>query len=468
MYKYLLVLLVFIPLAGFNQLTNEEVTAPDGTYIPFLRFLPADYLTGSHPVIIYLSGQGETRNSGRTQIDSSQLKKLKNNGIPKLLVNGATMEFNVKGQDYSFIVLAPQKYSQTYMHPRLGLVETPWEDIYVEEMIKYAKTLPGANSNQIFITGLSLGAGGAWDYPASSVTNASKILGIAPVSGIPNISAKSPTRCNIKTGGTDIFAFHGFGDPYIHIDSVMEALTYVKDTCTGTAVDVRLKAFTEYGINGHDSRTWDAAYDTSHKYSDTTMYEWMIMRTLVAAGPLPVEMVFLKGKNLAEINILTWATDREVNFQKFEIFRSQDGKEFAYIGSVNALLSNQQTKEYTFKDTKAPKGLSHYKIKQIDKDGSFKYSKVISIENQNRSYSFEKYPNPVKDDLNFTIEGNLFGAIEISILDLKGNLVKKMTARKDQASWKGFIDVSSLSKGMYMLQLKASDGKKEVSSFIKN
>jgi hypothetical protein len=107
-------------------------------------------------------------------------------------------------------------------------------------------------------------------------------------------------------------------------------------------------------------------------------------------------------------------------------------------------------------------------LRQVDKDGKATLSRVITVQNKNQVFVVEKYPNPVTDRLNVTIEGSIFGPIELQVLDMKGNLVKKVMVRKEQANWKGFIDVNELAKGVYMFHLKAADGKKEVSSFIKN
>jgi hypothetical protein len=198
------------------------------------------------------------------------------------------------------------------------------------------------------------------------------------------------------------------------------------------------------------------------------MYRWMINIVRAPEAGLPVNLLYFKGKNLNDDNILQWSTTREVNADRFEILRSADGKKFTLIGTVKTGSNTSADKLYSFKDNTAPKGTSHYQLRQVDHDGKSVLSRVVAIDNRNQAFVIEKYPNPVIDRLNLEMEGSLFGQIDVQILDLKGNLVKRMSVRKDQNSWKGFMDVAHLSKGMYILQIKSSDGKKEISSFIKN
>jgi dienelactone hydrolase len=480
MKRTLLFLFFALPLFLLGQPQPQSYTTQSLTYkgngIGFYQYLPPGYdPTGAkiYPVIIYFHGQQWVRKGSNL---TAELYLVNNDGLPKHLDTGATMSFSTSyGQD-AFIVLIPQKkYDPEPVPGQTYTQEKQWDQYYVDAMINYAQTSLRADLRRVFLTGSSLGAGITWDYSSFNDTTAAKIAGIVPVSGQPvyayDSSASGGTMaalCNIPEHGIAARAYHGAGDPVIPLANVIRAQRHINDTCPDypTKVDAQVKSISG---QGHAPQFWDLVYDPNYNRNDTSlnMYQWMLEMTSAVGAALPVELDFVKGKNLSEANILEWATSQEESFQRFEVLRSQDGRDYLVIGSINAQGGTHGVKQYSYKDIRAPKGLSHYRLKMIDKDGSFRLSRVISIDNQNRSYTIEKYPNPVLQDLNLVIEGSMFGNIDIAILDLKGNVIRKQQFRKEQARWQGKVNVDALTKGVYILQIQSADGKKDISTFVK-
>ena len=62
------------------------------------------------------------------------------------------------GKTESFVVMSPQ-LSKKY---------SAWQPFYTDEMIKYAKANLNIDPNRIFVTGLSMGGGGTWNFASSS------------------------------------------------------------------------------------------------------------------------------------------------------------------------------------------------------------------------------------------------------------------------------------------------------------
>jgi len=463
-----------------NRVPNSQYPAGGGE-IPFLKFLPPDYsATGTRkfPLIIFLHGQGET-GYGNHNPDPSQddIIRLTSVALPMYLKNpNATMQFpDEHGMIQSFVVLVPQKHKDV-----IGGFENQWPAYYVDAMLDYARdNIPNIDPNRVFLTGLSVGAGLVWDYPAMSDANARKIAGIVPVSGNPVLSYHETAPgvadlCNIAENQVRSRGYHGFigidtdgdsTDGLIKVDSPRRAQVHLNDTCIAPE-----KFFSELIIvpgATHNANFWNQVYDTAYGGSnpDLNMYRWMASITR-ASLTLPVELVYFKGKSFNNQNVLTWSTSSEVNFQRFEVLRSTDGSDFQVIGSVNA-LAGARDKEYTYTDNLAPSGISHYKLKQIDKDGGYKLTSVVSVTKKGQAFAIEHFPNPVRSKLNITIEGKLFGTVELAVLDVKGNFVRRQTINKEQNSWKGYIDVQGLAKGVYILQLKGNNGESQVSRFIK-
>jgi len=497
---FTLTLLVFALVTSAQlhaRYTLHRIAVPEYTYgnggLPFLQFLPPDYSTSGtrkFPLIIFLHGQGETGYGFPDDIT-----RLTNVGLPKYLTNpNATMQFpDEHGTIQSFVVLVPQKHKETNYCPPgkvcppncsltspdcTPLFEAQWPAYYIDAMINYARdNIPNIDPNRIFLTGLSLGAGIVWDYPSMSDANARKIAGIVPVSGNPVLAYHKTggvaDLCNIAENQVRSRGYHGFAgidpegdstDGGIKIDSPRRAQVHLNDTCPAPG-----KPYSELLISpgGHNDAFWNMIYDTAYGGTNPNlnMYRWMASISR-ASLTLPIELVYFKGKSFNNENVLNWATSKEMNFQRFEILRSGDGKEFKVIGSVNARDGSQQN-DYSFTDNAAPGGLSHYKLKPIDKDGSYKFTSVVSLSKRSQAFAVEQYPNPAREKLNLNIEGKIFGGIEIVVLDLKGNIMLRRTVSKEQATWKGFINIQGLANGVYMLQVKGANGDMQLSRFVK-
>jgi predicted peptidase len=213
--------------------------------IGFLEARPDNYGKEKHPVIIFLHGTDE-RGNGR-----SELYKVATNGIPAITKN-KSLSFNGS----SFIVLSPQ------LDKKFG----DWQFFYIDEMLKYAKTL-SVDSNRIYLTGLSLGGGGVLAYASASLTNAGNFAAIVPVCAVCFYDYQK--LVNIARAGTPLWGFVGAADKT------------VKPLCTTQAVDAINHAKpavaakkTVYKNVGHNA--WDRAYDPTHKYQSPNVYEWML------------------------------------------------------------------------------------------------------------------------------------------------------------------------------------------------
>ena len=181
---------------------------------------------------------------------------------------------------------------------------------------------------------------------------------------------------------------------------------------------------------------------------------------------LPVTITYFKGKNLGNKNILNWGTSAELNNDHFEIRRSSDGNHFTTTGTVYSRQTGGSV-DYTYEDLNALKGISFYQLKQVDKDGTATLSKIISLNNTNRIFAIEKYPNPVHNLLNISIEGNIQGKVIVAISDMQGRLVSTTAWNKDQSLIQKQVNVTALQSGIYQLIISFADGKKEINSFVK-
>ena len=146
--------------------------------------------------------------------------------------------------------------------------------------------------------------------------------------------------------------------------------------------------------------------------------------------------------------MLQWKTTNEINTSHFEVQRSKDGINFTKIGMVQA-ANITGINNYFFTDAAPLLGNNYYRLKQIDMDGRFTYSKIVTITFQSIINSLIIYPNPVVDwlYLQYPITTEM---VALQILDNKGAVVKTATL---QGVGTQKVLVQTLSKGMYWVRL---------------
>ncbi len=248
----LLLILVINSLITHAQLTPKSVNSDKGD-IGFYEFKPSGYKADStynYPLLIFLHGIGERGNG------TSELHMALNSSFAKMLVKGATMKFTVNGRQHAFLVLIPQM-SKDYVN---------WQNFYVDAMIDYAKKNLKIDTNKIFVSGWSLGGGGAWKYATASLENASKLAAIIPVSPAPDYT----DLCNLARGKVAVWAHHAKDDASV-------PLHYTEDAITGinACAPVIPALITYYPFGGHPYVA-DHAYDTLNNLEYPNMFQWMI------------------------------------------------------------------------------------------------------------------------------------------------------------------------------------------------
>lgn len=140
--------------------------------------------------------------------------------------------------------------------------------------------------------------------------------------------------------------------------------------------------------------------------------------------PLPVDLIYFNG--VAEENKvnLTWATAVEINNAYFEIQRSSNGLDFEAIGNVAGNGNSNEILSYDFTDKNPYLGLSYYRLRQVDFDGSEELHGIIQIQNnfERAGINAFPYPNPATiDNLNIRIiSGDDHSKINVKITDMTG------------------------------------------------
>lgn len=167
---------------------------------------------------------------------------------------------------------------------------------------------------------------------------------------------------------------------------------------------------------------------------------------------LPLKWIDFTAIVCSEKICLRWTTQNEYNTSHFEIERSNDGTHFKRIHTITSKnTSGKITYEYADAFT-GPK-LVFYRIKQIDRDGKFSYSKVISA-SRIGDYFIGIHPNPANDY--FVLQGNSH-PVKIILYNSLGIIMGQWNGIKEGAS----IYIGNLKPGVYITRIigKNNEGK---------
>ena len=173
---------------------------------------------------------------------------------------------------------------------------------------------------------------------------------------------------------------------------------------------------------------------------------------------LPVTLAAFKVTKEAQAALLAWSTTEETNADRFVIERSADAKSWQLLGEQTAQNRGKETNAYSFVDAYPVAGINYYRLKMIDRDGTYSYSRVRSISFDQTRVQVVVYPNPVSERLYLKDAGGKTlpdGYVAgLSVVDTKGATVIKST---DPVS-SGGLDLRHLQTGMYVVVISLTDG----------
>lgn len=178
-------------------------------------------------------------------------------------------------------------------------------------------------------------------------------------------------------------------------------------------------------------------------------------------SPLPIELIHFTAEPTSERHVrCSWTTATELNNDHFTIERSRDGLRFEAIGTMPGAGTSLAPRDYEWPDRMPHAGLSYYRLRQTDHDGSNTLSQVVPVLLDAQGPVIAVFPNP--NNGTFTIvRGEAEDVLHLELLDASGRMVRQwlMPQGLDRES----ITMDGAS-GLYMLrwnggQLRVSVGR---------
>ena len=210
------------------------------------------------------------------------------------------------------------------------------------------------------------------------------------------------------------------------------------------------------------------AYDGSGGMHNTKFAIDVLTKSILAIGGyIPVQMTSFTAEASGNVVVLNWQTSTEKNNRGFDVER-KIGNSFVKIAFVSGAGTTTEVKNYAYTDKlNQYTGTVTYRLKQIDLDGTYKYSKEVEVELEGpASYQIsQNYPNPFNPATKFSYSLPVDSKVKVQIYSISGELVKELvntdqTAGVYEIEFSTTSSVKNLSSGVYFysIQAVAADG----------
>ena len=167
---------------------------------------------------------------------------------------------------------------------------------------------------------------------------------------------------------------------------------------------------------------------------------------------------------------LTWVMENETNCKWFVIERAGDKGGYDSISVVDGLNNNNST-TYTFEDESMVIGNNYYRLRQVDRDGVVRYSKIVTLYKNAPAASTTTmgiYPNPATSTINYTVASTTSQQVIVQVFDISGVVLLTTQQQLYAGNNQQTVALSSLKNGNYFLRVTNREGSTQyVQPFVK-
>ncbi|GGN12548.1 hypothetical protein GCM10010967_55760 [Dyadobacter beijingensis] len=209
---------------------------------------------------------------------------------------------------------------------------------------------------------------------------------------------------------------------------------------------------------GYVKTSFDYAYVDADGMTDPTPATY----TLTWEGALPVTLVSFEATAQENMVRLSWKTAEETNASHFDVERSTDARNWNKIAETAATGDSRESNSYTAIDEAPLSGINYYRLKTVDRDNTFAYSRAISVKLGTAGIGARIYPNPASHVLQINgIDPKLVS--RISLTNTNGQVVAQYNGVPENG-----IDLGGLAGGMYLVKIVTKDGAQVVRKVVVN
>ncbi len=178
-----------------------------------------------------------------------------------------------------------------------------------------------------------------------------------------------------------------------------------------------------------------------------------------AGATLSVKVTDFSGKNQNGSDHLSWTSLNESSVSRYEVESGNDGILFAKVGEVVATSNSASFHNYSFVQHNVNNKLNFYRLKVINTDGTFFYSKTISLSNNFNASQLSAYPVPFSSKINVVIKSNKTEVVLFRIINNEGKIISVQSATLNNGMNNiSFTGLEKNAPGKYYIEMKNAEG----------
>ena len=208
---------------------------------------------------------------------------------------------------------------------------------------------------------------------------------------------------------------------------------------------------------GNNSTTGDTA-SGSITVNSVSSFSPFTLASINRDNPLPVELITFEAQANNNMVDLLWTTASEINNDYFVIESSSDGIEFNEVTEIVGAGNSNVEINYSAIDYNPYNGISYYRLKQVDFDGTMAYSKIRMVNFNNTSdknIEMAIYPNPARPNTSITISlSEITEQTVLSIHTVSGQVIISNYPVTDKYTK---LDGDLFKPGIYVISIQDRD-----------
>lgn len=181
---------------------------------------------------------------------------------------------------------------------------------------------------------------------------------------------------------------------------------------------------------------------------------------------LPALIMSFSAEMQSEAVVLNWVMENQTSCKWFVIERSNNGSSYDSIAIVLGTNNTHHT-DYAYTDARLMTGNNYYRLRQVDMDGSMKFSKVVCLNNNPTVTKIRVYPNPAVAVVNYALDIPATQQVTVQVYNLAGAVVltqqQTLTTGVNQQS----LAIGGLKNGNYFLRISSGNGTQYAQPFVK-
>jgi hypothetical protein len=416
-----------IAIADMNKDGKPDLIVTSGNSGFFFIFINSTVATGA---ITFLPVQGFTQ---LTHGDAITVADLDNDGLPDLI----TSNFS----DGSISVYRNQSSG--------GILSLS------------ARTDYPAGSNPDFITTADIDGDGKLDILLSNYS--SKNISLYKNTSQSDLISLLPAQnLAFAASNMSVADLNGDGIPDLFCGTRLTGIASILQNTTTAPGNFSFDPNVDYTISSYDTYTnvADLTGDGIPELIVTNTSSNTVSILEKITGIVPVKLIQFNAKLMNGAAALEWETANEINAASIIIERSVDGKQFNLLATI-AAKDQPMFNDYQYTDNNLPSntGEVYYRLKFVDKNGSFNYSGVKAFSLFATITGISVLPNPASSYIKVSITSKTTEQATIKISDVSGKTV--ITEPVNIITGANTFIINSISQfahGLYNVQLINKEG----------